>query len=106
MTLIGFLRGVAAPAALGVVSVYVMQFVKFLWPKLEDRLAVAVSIVVALFVGITANELIPIVPQLPAWVNGYWPYVMWAAQQLWFQVVVKKRIPPEKRVAPPVPDNS
>jgi hypothetical protein len=91
MSFVDFIRALAAPAALGVISTYAMQVVKYLWPGVQERLAVVVSVFMAAAVSALATLLLPKMAGLPAQIEQFWPILAWAASQFWYQVIVKPR---------------
>ena len=89
-TFVEWVKWVASAGALGVISSFLVEFVKFVKPQIEDRVAVAVSILVAALCSGLALYTIPFLDGIPYQVELYWPIIVWAAQQLWFTLVKKR----------------
>lgn len=87
MTFVEFVRWLATAGALGVVSSVVVQALKALVPGLADIKAKIISILVATFVSIVATLAVPYLGQVPADVERFWPLIVWAVSQLWYEVI-------------------
>jgi hypothetical protein len=85
-----FLAWLAAPAALGIVSSFIVNAIKAFKPTVEDRIAVAVSIIVAALLSVGAKLVLPYANNLPPELVAYWPVLVWAAGQLWYELTKKR----------------
>lgn len=95
MTFEEFVRYIGTPAALGVVSSVVLTIIKKFAPQVQEFLAFGLSLIVAALAYIVAAWAVPLLPQLPAQFELYWPAVVFLAQQLWYWItkdVVEARI--------------
>ena len=90
--MIDFLKWLATAAALPVVSSYLVDLIKYLRPEVEDQLAVLVSIAVAVLAGLLGIVAQPYLADIPAEVEQYWPLIVWAIQQAWYQLFNKDHI--------------
>ena len=84
MTFEEFIRWMATPAALGIVSSFVLQVLRKHWPVLDEGWAWLASTGFALVGSVVAMRLIAILPTLPPEVAAYWPLVVWFWEQLTF----------------------
>ena len=89
MTLAEFLMWLASAAAPGVVSSVIVDFIKAVWPSVEDKKAAAISIVVALVASAVALALQPYIGDIPPELEQVWPFIVWAVQQIWYQFIGK-----------------
>lgn len=78
-----FVKWLAGTAALGAVSAFALQAIKALWPAVKDDMAKIASVVFAALASVAAQLLLPVVPQLPAEIEQFWPVIVW----LWSQVI-------------------
>jgi hypothetical protein len=85
-----FLAWLAAPAALGIVSSFIVAAIKAFWPTVADRVAVLVSIVVATVLSVGAKFALPYIGSIPPEIVAWWPVVVWAAGQLWYELTKKR----------------
>ncbi len=92
MSVSEFLAWLAAPAALGIVSSWAVTAIKLFWPRIADRWAVVASIVVAAVLSVGATVFLPYVSKLPPGLVAYWPIVVWAASQLWWQLTKIRKV--------------
>jgi hypothetical protein len=90
MTFNEFLAWLAAPAALGIVSSFIVTAIKALTPTVADRIAVLVSIIVAAVLSVGAGFALPYVGRIPPEIAAYWPIVVWSASQLWWELTKKR----------------
>ncbi len=104
MTFLAFVTWLATPAALAVVSSLVVQVLKKVYPSIQQQLAVAVSVAVAAVLSVVAMYALPWVKTLPPDVERLWPVVVWALQQLYYQLF--GQTPAMRRLAGPVRDDS
>jgi len=91
MTFVELVKWLATSAALGVVSTFVMQALKALFPAIRDQSAKIISVVVAALVSVGATLALPFLPQVPAWVEQFWPTLVWLASQLWYELIKPKQ---------------
>ena len=89
MTFAEFIRWLAAPAALGIVSTFLVDLIKFIKPEIVDKVAVLVSVIVAGVASFLAQKLIPSLSELPPIVESLWPIIVWAVQQFFYQMFNK-----------------
>ena len=93
--MVDFLKWLATAAALPVVSSYVVDLIKYLAPEVEDRLAVLVSIAVAALASVLGIVAQPYLADIPSEVETFWPIIVWAIQQAWYQLFNKDHEPIE-----------
>lgn len=93
MTFADSIRWLATAGALGIVSTYAVQVIKALFPQVKDKMTVIVSIVAAAVLSIAANLALPYLGTVPPQVEQFWPIVVWAVQQAWYQLIVKQHNP-------------
>lgn len=77
----------ASTGAIGVVSTYVTQGIKKLFPMVADEIAVRVSVIVAAVVSLCAFLALPYMRQLPPIVEQVFPVLAWLVSYIWFQVI-------------------
>lgn len=81
-----FVKYMATPAAMGAISMALLQVMKRLWPQIEGDVAFYASQLLALIAAVACTRLVPILPQLPPEVEMYWPFAVWFAQQIWYRL--------------------
>ena len=92
MTLAEFLQWLATAAAPAVVSSLIVDFIKAVWPDVEEKKAAAVSIVVAMLASALALVAQPYIGDIPPELEQVWPLIVWAIQQLWYQFIGKNKV--------------
>ncbi len=90
MTFADSIRWLASAGVLGVVSSYIVVAIKAFFPEVQDKVSVIVSIATAAVLAILANLALPHLAQIPPQIEQFWPIVVWAVQQAWYQFVVKQ----------------
>jgi hypothetical protein len=78
-----FVKWLGGTAALGAVSAFALQAIKALFPSVKDNMAKIASVVFAALASIVAQLALPVIPQLPAEIEQFWPVIVW----LWSQIV-------------------
>lgn len=91
MNLSEFVLWLASAGALGAISSFLFQALKVLIPGLEDRWAKIGSVVFAAVLSVIAQQVVPLLPQVPEWVTQLWPMVVWLWQQLTYELIVKRQ---------------
>ena len=84
MTFGEFVLWLGTSAALGVVSSVLLTLVKWAIPSVTDNIAKIASGLLAGLVCGLAVLVKPYLANLPAWVEVYWPIVVWVAGQIWY----------------------
>ena len=86
MSFAEWLVWLGSAGALGVISSVVLTVIKLIFPALRDVYAKIASGVIAAIVSALALLLVPFLPQMPLWVEQFWPIVVWAVSQIWYEL--------------------
>ena len=92
MSFSDFVKYLATPAALGVVSSIAVALLRRVWPQIEEGKAVILSWAVAALAYLLGGQVLPLLPQLPPQVELYWPAVVWFCQQVWYWLMKDKEV--------------
>ncbi len=84
MNLVELLQYLATQAGWSILASFLVQAIKKLWPQIIDDVAQALSVLVAVFVGLVAKELIPYAVELPEVVSLV---IIAVGTQLWYKFV-------------------
>lgn len=90
MTFEELVRYLATPAALGVVSSIALAIIRQVWPQLDEGWAFVASAAAAAVMYLLAAFVVPLLPQLPAELELYWPAIVFVAQQVWYWIMRDK----------------
>lgn len=91
MTFVAFVSWLASAAALGAISSFLFQALKALFPALKDDYAKIGSVVFAALLNVAAQQVLPILPTLPAWIEQLWPVMTWLWSQVVYELLVKPK---------------
>ncbi len=90
MTFAEWVLWLASSAALGVVASYLLTLIKMVFPAVKDTVAkIASGLLAAVICGL-AVQILPYLGQVPAWVETYWPILVWAVSQIWYELTKPK----------------
>lgn len=93
MSFAEFVVWLASSAALGAVSSLAFQLLKRAFPTLQDMYAKIGSVIFAAVLSVAAQYAVPLLPELPAWVEQLWPIVVWIWSQIAYETKVKRALP-------------
>ena len=82
-----FLRFLANPVSLGIVSSLALQVLRRLKPAIDERWAFLASVGFAVLAALIGTLLLPLAPTWPAELQVYWPIVVWFFSQVWFWIM-------------------
>lgn len=91
MTFEEFIRYIATPGSLGAISSVVLAIVRRVWPEIDEDLAFVASVALAALAYVLASFVLPMLPELPAELELYWPAVVFLMQQIWYWLM-KERV--------------
>jgi len=92
MTFAEWVLWLTTSAALGVVSSWILTAIKLAFPAVKDTVAKIASGLLAAVVCGLAIQVVPYLGQVPAWVEQFWPIIVWAASQIWYELTKPKEL--------------
>lgn len=81
-----FVLWLGSSAALSVVSSLLLTVIRKFFPQIVEKWAIVASVLLAALASVAAMLLQPYLGALPAWVEQFWPFVVWIVQQLWYEL--------------------